>query len=136
MTALVIDASVVLAVALQEANRSVGASMLSLAAEDGATVPGIWHVEVGNALLVAERRKIISREDSREAALELSRLPISVDAETAPRAWHDALLLAERQRLTLYDATYLELALRLELPLATFDGALRRAAAAEGAKLL
>ncbi|HET6196799.1 MAG TPA: type II toxin-antitoxin system VapC family toxin [Acetobacteraceae bacterium] len=136
MAAFVLDASVVLAVALQETNRQLAASILGQVVEDGAAVPGIWHVEVGNALMIAERRKATLPEDRNEALLDLSRLPVTVDAETAPRAWHDTLLLADRQRLTLYDVTYLELARRLGLPLATFDAALRRAAAAAGAKLL
>jgi predicted nucleic acid-binding protein len=54
----------------------------------------------------------------------------------ASHAWHNTMALAEKHRLTVYDATYLELSLRRGLPLATFDAALRRAAAAAGAKLL
>lgn len=55
MAAFVLDASVVLAVALQETNRQLAASILGQVVEDGAAVPGIWHVEVGNALMIAER---------------------------------------------------------------------------------
>lgn len=136
MTALVLDASVVLAVPLQEANRHLAAPVLALAVEDGAAVPGIWHLEVGNTLLLAERRGRISAA-SRVAALDdLFRLPVSVDQDTASRAWRDTLILAERHSLTLYDAAYLELSIRQSLPLATFDAALRRAAAAANVPLL
>ena len=66
----------------------------------------------------------------------LSLLPISLDPETDRQAWGATLRLAERHRLTLYDAVYLELALRRGIPLATLDIELRAAAKAEGVKLL
>lgn len=62
--------------------------------------------------------------------------PIEIDDETAGRAWREALALAETYHLTVYDAAYLELALRRSLPLATFDAALRSAAATAGVPLL
>jgi predicted nucleic acid-binding protein len=54
-------------------------------------------------------------------------LPLHIDVETDRQAWGAALQLAERHRLTLYDAAYLELALRRGLPLASLDGELRTA---------
>jgi predicted nucleic acid-binding protein len=136
MAALVLDASVVLAVVLQEANRDLAVPIMALVVDDGAAVPAIWHLEVGNALLSAERRGTILAANRETALRDLFRLPIDVDQETASRAWRDTLILAERHRLTLYDAAYLELSARRSLPLATFDAALRRAATAAGAKLL
>lgn len=136
MAALVLDASVVLAVALQEANRDLAIPMLARAADDGAVVPAIWHLEVGNTLLLAERRHTISPADRAAALQDLFRLPVDVDADTASRAWRDTFGLAEQHRLTLYDAAYLELSIRRSLPLATFDAALRRAAVAIGVALL
>src|SRR5690348_6876885 len=127
MAALVLDASVALAVVLQEANRARAAEMLLRVAEEGAAVPALWHVEVGNALLTAQRRYAMSIEERSEALRELSRLPLTVDGETAARAWRETLALAAEHRLTLYDAAYLELSLRLGLPVATFDTALQRA---------
>lgn len=128
MAALVLDASVVLAVALQEANRAHAAKLLEQAIDSGAMVPSIWHVEIGNGLLTAQRRKALSAEETAAALRHLSRLTVRVDAGTASRAWRETLALAEQHRLTLYDATYLELSLRLGLPLASFDAALRKAA--------
>jgi predicted nucleic acid-binding protein len=58
----------------------------------------------------------------------LTALPITIDGDTASRAWTDTLLLARAERLTLYDATYLELAIRRDVELATLDRELRRAA--------
>jgi predicted nucleic acid-binding protein len=63
-------------------------------------------------------------------------LPIQVDSETDKQAWGATLRLAERHQLTLYDAAYLELALRRSLPLAALDEDLRRAARAEKMRLL
>jgi predicted nucleic acid-binding protein len=136
MAALVLDASIVLAVPLQETNRGAAASVLARVVDDGAAVPGIWHLEIGNILLLAERRRTIAAADRVAALRDLLQLPVEVDQETASRAWHDTMTLAERHRLTLYDAAYLELSLRRALPLATFDAALRRAAAAAGVPLL
>ncbi len=68
--------------------------------------------------------------------VDLTRLPIFDDTETAAHVWGRTLLLADLHRLTVYDATYLELALRLSLPLATLDDNLRRAAQREGVKLM
>jgi predicted nucleic acid-binding protein len=136
MATLVLDASVVLAVALQEANRKHAAHILGQAAEEGAAVPCLWHVEVGNALLMAERRKSMSADERSAALQDLSQLTVKVDTETATRAWREAVFLAEQHRLTLYDAMYLELSLRLGLPLATFDAALRAAAKAANVPLL
>jgi predicted nucleic acid-binding protein len=70
------------------------------------------------------------------ALIHLARLPIAIDAETDAHAWTTTLQLADSFQLTLYDAAYLELALRLGLPLATLDSALRPAAAALGLTLL
>jgi predicted nucleic acid-binding protein len=136
VAALVLDASVVLAVALQETNRKLAVPIMALAVEASAAVPAIWHLEVGNALLSAERRGTISAANREAALQDLFRLPVDVDQDTASRAWRDTFTLAERYRLTLYDAAYLELSLRRSLPLATFDAALRRAATAAGVKLL
>ena len=99
-------------------------------------MPGLWHLEVGNTLLLAERRGKISAANRVAALEDLFRLPISVDQDTASRAWRDTLILAERHRLTLYDAAYLELSVRQSLPLATFDAELRQAATAANVRLL
>ena len=93
-----------------------------------AVVPSIWALEVANALLVAERRKRITQADSAAAWAALERLPIEADAETDRRAGSDILALARQQRLSVYDAAYLELAMRQGAPLASLDQVLRAAA--------
>jgi len=102
----------------------------------GAWVPGLWRLEVANILEMGVRR---GRHDAafRDATLaDLALLPISLDPETDRQAWGATVRLAERHRLTLYDAAYLELSERRGLPLATLDGELRAAAAAAGVALL
>jgi predicted nucleic acid-binding protein len=93
-------------------------------------------LEVANVLEMGVRRK---RHDGdfRDATLaDLAQLPVQVDGETDNQAWGATLRLAERHQLTLYDAAYLELALRRVLPLATLDKDLRRAASAENVRRL
>jgi len=96
--------------------------------EQGAIVPSLWHLEIANVLLMAERRSRISRAQRSRAIGAFAALPIMIDVETTTQAWGRTLDLAVEQGLTLYDATYLELALRTGLPLATLDRELKRAA--------
>ena len=136
MTILVLDASVALAAILPEPNSSEALAILARVIDDGAVVPTLWCLEVGNTLLVAERRGSIAVGDHKALLRRLGALPIVADLETSARAWRESIELAQRHRLTLYDAAYLELSLRRGLPLATFDAALRRAAHAANTALL
>lgn len=97
-------------------------------ADDTAFAPEIWWYEVRNVLISAERRGRATEARSAAFLRALSRLPITVDHDPEQTV---VLGLARRHGLTVYDAAYLELALRLRLPLATFDTALARAAEAE-----
>jgi predicted nucleic acid-binding protein len=99
-------------------------------------VPQLWPLEVLNGLNMAERRKRIDAARRKGLAAFLRALPITVDADTATEAWDGIQRLAIRFRLTLYDAAYLELAQRRELPLATLDKQLRTAATGLGVRLL
>jgi predicted nucleic acid-binding protein len=91
-------------------------------------VPLHWRLEVGNALLMALRRSRLSAAQRDDALAQLIRLQLTTDTETNDRAWTESLHLAERFRLTLYDACYLELAQRRRLSLASLDAELRAAA--------
>ena len=102
----------------------------------GAIAPAHWPLEVANALLMAVRRQRINTEFRNAALRDLAALPITLDAETSARAWHETLRIADTYRLTAYDAAYLELAQRLGLPLATLDAELRVAAQSLGATIL
>jgi predicted nucleic acid-binding protein len=125
---LVLDSSVTLAWFMPDEQNPEANALLDRVIENGAIVPGIWHLEVGNALLSGLRRQRISLVRRMDAFVQLARLPISVDQETTARSWDDTLILADRFQLTLYDASYLELAHRRGLPLASFDRELRTAA--------
>ena len=96
--------------------------------DDGAVVPGLWRLEVGNVLLQAEKRGRITAADAMARLGLIGELPISTDGHTPGRAWRDILTIARAEGLTTYDASYLELAMRLGLPLFTLDGLLKRRA--------
>jgi predicted nucleic acid-binding protein len=125
---LVVDASIALTWCFEDevtaATEAIGAQVDA----DGAVVPTLWRLEVANALLLAERRGRLDRLGVEQRLQLLAALPISIDAETDARAWNDTMLLARAGRLTLYDAAYLELAIRINGTLATLDRALARAA--------
>jgi predicted nucleic acid-binding protein len=97
-----------------------------------AIVPSLWPLEVANALLAGERRKRATEAAVTTFLGLLTALPITLDDDTAGRAWPVSLHLARSHRLSVHDAAYLELAMRKRLPLATLDDKLSAAAAAAG----
>ncbi len=111
-------------------------ALLDRVAETGAMAPQLWPLEALNGLLTAERRQRIDGGLRQRLGGFLRALPISIDGETMSQVWSGIASLAERHRLTAYDAAYLELALRLAMPLATSDNPLRNAAREAGVELL
>jgi len=101
-----------------------------------AFVPAIWYAEVANGLLRGERQGMIPPAQTAFFLNDLSQANIEADTESPPSRQARVLALARTHGLTAYDATYLELALRLSLPLATLDDDLRNAAQGEGVPLL
>ena len=132
----VVDASVTLAWCFEDEQTAPLMALLDRLAEHGAVAPQLWPIEALNGLLTAERRRRIDTAVRQRLTGFLRELPIAIDDETAGRAWTATSLLAERHGLTAYDATYLELALRLGLPLATRDSKLSVAARDAGVTLL
>ena len=133
---LVLDSSIVIAGIYGEETTPAVAAALEAASSQGAWVPSLWRLEVANVLEMGVRRR---RHDAafRDAALaDLLHLPIRVDAETDQHAWGATARLAARHGLTVYDAAYLELARRRDIPLASLDRELRAAAIAEAVVLL
>lgn len=133
---LVLDSSVALAWVYGDETTPAIRNVFDQLSQGGAWVPSLWRLEVANILESGVRR---GRHDAafRDSTLvDLALLPIQTDPETDRHAWGATARLAERHRLTLYDAAYLELALRRELPLATLDRDLRAAALAENIQLL
>jgi predicted nucleic acid-binding protein len=133
---LVVDSSVALAWVLVDERHDATDRLLRQVTSSSAWVPAIWHIEVANALRNSVRRKRISQNDADGSLADLAALTLHLDGETADRAWSDTRRLSDRYGLTLYDAAYLELAVRRTLPLATLDDDLRLAAADAGVPLL
>lgn len=125
---LVLDASMAISW-LFEAERTPSAlTVLSRVADQGALVPSLWRLEVANVLRNAVRRGRCDEAFVDRSLVRLTGLGIVVDAETDDRAWGDTRLHAREQGLSLYDAAYLELAVRTGRPLATCDADLTAAA--------
>lgn len=125
----VLDASVALAWAFEDERSQTAVAALDELERSEAITSTIWSLEVVNGLLTAERRGRISGPDANRFGALLLELPIVVDPSERRRPFDAVRQLARSHRLTAYDASYLEVALRLGLPLATLDERLARAAA-------
>ena len=90
--------------------------------------PRLWPLEAANNLLVAQRRKRIDEAHRLDMLALVAEMNVVIDTETAALAWFDISSLAQRHNLTVYDASSLELASRLRIPLATLDKRLAAAA--------
>lgn len=132
----VLDNSVALAWCFEDEQTPAVMDLLDRVTENGATAPLLWPLEVLNGLLMAERRRRLDAAKRAEMAALLRALPITLDMDTVERSWDATAGLAERFRLSVYDAAYLELAQRRRLPLASLDRALRDAASALGLEAL
>ena len=124
---VVIDSSVTLAWFFEDERTARCDALMRHVATEGAVVPSLWRLEIANALQMAVRRNRIGASYRDQSLISLRAFPIVVDGETDLHAWERTLGLAERCRLTLYDAAYVELAQRLQLPLATLDREVRAA---------
>ena len=134
-SALVLDASVTLSWCFEDEAHTYGDAVLEYLESGEALVPGIWPLEVGNALLVAERKGRLSKADSARFVTLLGQLPITVEQESPERMLGEIIALAREHSLSTYDASYLDLAMRNGLPLATQDSRLLHAAKQCGAEI-
>ena len=132
----VVDSSIALAWCFEDEATEAADDLLLRLTRDGAYAPSLWPLEVLNVLVAAQRRGRITSKERQDRIAILRALPVTIDTGTAEQAWTISNLLAERHHLTLYDAAYLELAQRLNLPLATLDADLRKAASAVGVQVL
>ena len=133
--AFVLDGSVTMVWGFEDESDDYAAALLDKMPDLQAHVPSLWSLEVANALIVGERRGRMTPADAARFLAILGTFPIAVDNETAARAWTDTLHLARAHQLSAYDASYLELAIRHGLPLASLDGKLKAAATAVGVAL-
>ena len=132
----VLDNSVALTWCFEDERTPATAALLEQVGEFGAQAPMLWPLEALNGLLVAERRGRLDASRRQRLAGFLRALPITLDVDTASQAWTETARLAERFGLSAYDAAYLELAQRRDLPLASLDRALRAAATVLGLTVL
>ena len=124
---LVPDISAILALAFEDEDAVYAELVLTAIGADEGVVPTLFWFEIRNALLMAERRKRITIDQTAEFLASLAVLPITIDEEPDEQT---VLRLARTHTLTVYDAAYLELALRRSLPIATLDADLQQAALA------
>jgi len=137
MALFVVDASAALAWCFEdEANSWTDGLLERLRQGDRIVVPAHWPTEILNGLLVASRRKRIKPDQPALFWDELARLPIETEPPLTASQAKETLALGEKHGLTVYDAGYLELAHRRQLPLGTLDRDLRKAAQVEGIALL
>lgn len=131
----VLDGSVTLAWLFHDEMSSYADAIVAKLPAVEMLVPRLWHLEVANVLLAGERRGRCTQADTTTWLNFLSELPIVIDGETEARAWTGVVNLARQHALTTYDATYLELAIRAGVPLASLDAELKRSAQAIGVPL-
>jgi len=129
---LVLDASIAIAWLFKDERTPTTQEILRQVAMFGAGVPTIWRLEVANVLRNAVRRGRCDEAYADRSLLRLARLRIAAEPETDRHAWGHARTIARDHNLTLYEAAYLELAIRRKAVLATQDAALIRAAGAAG----
>lgn len=130
---LVVDASMAVAWLLADESDPRADAAFEAFEGDFILVPAIWWFETRNALVMNERRGRLERTEMARALEMLVRLPTTIDRQ--PNST-DIVELAQKHRLSAYDAAYLELARREAIPLASLDRSLSRAAAAENVRLI
>jgi predicted nucleic acid-binding protein len=133
---LIVDPSVALAWCFLDEATAVTRRLFDDAGRQSIVVPAWWFLEVTNALVIAERRNRIDAARLDEFILVVKSLKIETDGDGPVRAFDHLLPLCRTYGLTSYDAVYLDLAVRRDLPLATLDEPLRKAAKKLGVKLL
>jgi predicted nucleic acid-binding protein len=136
VTDFVLDASIALAWCFEDEATATTRRVLERLTVEAASVPAIWPIEVANVLALAERRRRITPAETAEFIARLESLAILVDEATVSRAFTRVLDLARQERLTAYDAAYLELAMRLGTSLASKDADLCNAAQRLGVNVL
>jgi len=132
----VLDTSITLAWVYAEETTKPVLDLFDVVRASGAWVPELWLWEVANVLQMNVRRGRHTGDFRDQSLFDLALLPVQVDAEASSQAWIETPRLAERHALTVYDASYLEIARRREIPLATLDRELRAAALSDGVPLM
>ena len=124
----VVDNSVVMAWCFEDEISKYADAVLEYLENGEAIVPAIWPLEIGNVLLVAERKRRLGKADVVRFLELITTLPVSIEQESPRRMLTDIIALARDLRLSTYDASYLDIAMRSGLPVATQDKRLIEAA--------
>lgn len=122
----VLDSSVALAWVLPDESDPTIDSLCDRLTEDIAVVPPVWPLEIGNVLRIAVKRGRLNLKDMGRVIKELRWLPIEIDTYSTERSFDETLAIAQKYDLTTYDASYVELARRRDVPIATLDQKLRK----------
>ncbi|MPZ14745.1 MAG: PIN domain-containing protein [Chloroflexi bacterium] len=134
--AFVVDNSITMAWLFADEDTPFTESVIDRLRDESALVPVIWPLELANALLVGERRRRVTQAQSERFIQLLDSLPITVDVDTAEDAFRGVIDIARAQGLSSYDASYIVLAMREGISLATQDQRLRAAATRVGVPLV
>lgn len=130
MSSFVLDSSVTLSWFMPDETANL--EILGRVVTEGAIAPAIWGLEIGNVLLCAERAGRLTTNQRHKAIYTLKDIYIKIDQTTLEHTWLETMDIATQYGLTLYDASYLELALRYGIPIATLDKSLKRASKIAG----
>jgi predicted nucleic acid-binding protein len=133
---LVLDASMTMTWLFEDEHTAAAHAVMRRVAEEGALVPTLWRLEIANVLRNAVRRKRCDEDYANRSIARLARLAIKSDDETDDHAWGATRTLAREEDLTLYDAAYLELAIRKRATLASCDKDLLAAATRRGIEII
>jgi len=132
----VVDASAMMKWCFEDEMPRNGAVLLRKFIDAGMAAPSIFPLEIVNTLWVAERQKRLTAQQASAFIALVESLRIEIDIETPWRAWSETRELSRREGLSAYDAAYLELAIRRQATLASFDKALLKAARANKVPVL
>lgn len=135
MNAIVLDASITAAWCFEDEQPEAARALLRRSENTVLFVPAIWPLEMANVLLVSERRGRITPSDSARFIRLLDELSIEVDHQPAMQPFDAVLLIGRTYGLSAYDASYIELALRLGAPIATLDRSMQTVAKRAGVGL-
>ena len=130
MISHVVDASVFGPLFFEDEKDELFGDLPELISGEHCIVPHHWHLEVTNQILSGLRRKRMTDKMAEQSVALIDLFPITIDDRTAHRI-SESITLALKHGLTVYDAAYLELAIRRNMPIVTYDKALRKAALAE-----
>lgn len=136
MTGIVIDASVALAWCFPDEVSEYADGILVALEGHAILVPGLWSVEITNAVVVAERRKRIKQPEIRRFVELLDGLTVVMDSQSVTESMSNILPIAREYGLSAYDAAYVDVAVRHGAPLATLDSKLQKASQKAGIEIL